>query len=98
MAALRAAICNALSGWWKHNIGIQVLWDLTTIARQPGETAASALKTVTNIQVLGHLLTNECTKAYLALYKRLMHINEMAFNLALGVIKLRVSSAIPQQQ
>ena len=38
------AICNALSGWWKHNVGIQVLWDLMTIARQPGETAASALK------------------------------------------------------
>ena len=44
MAALRAAICNALSGWWKHNVSIQVLWDLTTVARQPGETAASALK------------------------------------------------------
>ena len=44
MAALRAAICNALSGWWKHNVGIQVLWDLTTVARQPGETAVSALK------------------------------------------------------
>ena len=44
MAALRAAIYNALSGWWKHNVGIQVLWDLTTVGRQPGETAASALK------------------------------------------------------
>ena len=43
MAALRVAICNALSGWWKHNVGIQVLWDLMTVARQPGETAASAL-------------------------------------------------------
>ena len=31
-------------GGWRHNIGIQVLWDLTTVARQPGETAASALK------------------------------------------------------
>ena len=44
MAALRAATCNALGGWWKHNVGIQVLWDLTTVVRQPGETAASALK------------------------------------------------------
>ena len=44
MAALRAAICNAFSGWWKHNVSIQVLWDLTTVARQPGETAASVLK------------------------------------------------------
>ena len=32
------------AGGWRHNIGIQVLWDLTTVARQPGETAASALK------------------------------------------------------
>ena len=32
------------AGGWKHNVGIQVLWDLTTVARQPGETAASALK------------------------------------------------------
>ena len=33
-----------LAGGWKHNVGIQVLWDLTIIARQLGETAASALK------------------------------------------------------
>ena len=32
------------AGGWKHNGGIQVLWDLTTVTRQPGETAASALK------------------------------------------------------
>ena len=44
MAALGAAICNALNGWWKHNIGIQALWGLTTIARQPGEIVAGALK------------------------------------------------------
>ena len=31
-------------GGWKRNIGIQVLWDLMTIAKQPGETVASALK------------------------------------------------------
>ena len=29
---------------WKRNVGIQVLWDLMTVARQLGETAASALK------------------------------------------------------
>ena len=33
-----------LVGGWKHNGGIQVLWDLTTVTRQPGETVASALK------------------------------------------------------
>ena len=32
------------AGGWKHNVGIQVLWDLMTVARQPGKTAASALK------------------------------------------------------
>ena len=31
-------------GGWKHNVGIQALWGLTTIAEQPGEIAASALK------------------------------------------------------
>ena len=31
-------------GGWKRNVGIQVLWDLMTVARQPGETAVSALK------------------------------------------------------
>ena len=31
-------------GGWKHNVSIQVLWDLMTVARQPGETVASALK------------------------------------------------------
>ena len=33
-----------LVGGWKRNIGIQVLWDLMTVARQAGETVASALK------------------------------------------------------
>ena len=44
MAALGAAICNALTGGWKRNIGILALWGLTTVARQPGAIAASALK------------------------------------------------------
>ena len=32
------------TGGWKRNVGIQALWDLTTVAEQPGEIAASALK------------------------------------------------------
>ena len=31
-------------GGWKRNVGIQALWGLTTVAKQPGEIAASALK------------------------------------------------------
>ena len=59
MAALRAAICNALSGWWEHNVGIQVLWDLMTVARQPGETAASALK-LSHIGMLWNMSQSVC--------------------------------------
>ena len=44
MAALGAAICNALTGRWKRIVGIQALWGLTTVARQPGEIAVGALK------------------------------------------------------
>ena len=32
------------TGGWKCNVGIQALADLTTVAEQPGEIAASALK------------------------------------------------------
>ena len=32
------------TGGWKRNVGIQALWGLTTVAEQPGEIAASALK------------------------------------------------------
>ena len=43
-------------GGWRHNVGIQVLWDLTTVARQPGETAASALKPSHMFGCFGHHL------------------------------------------
>ena len=33
-----------LIGWVKHNIGIQALWGLMTIVKQPGEIAAGTLK------------------------------------------------------
>ena len=32
------------TGGWKRNVGIQALWGLTTVAKQLGEIAASALK------------------------------------------------------
>ena len=32
------------AGGWKRNVGIQALWGLTTVAEQPGEIVASALK------------------------------------------------------
>ena len=43
------------AGGWRHNVGIQVLWDLTTVARQPGATAASALKP-SHILILMYIL------------------------------------------
>ena len=36
------AICKV--GKWKHSVGIQALWGLTTIAKQPGKIAAGDLK------------------------------------------------------
>ena len=36
------AMC--LSRWWKHTVGIQALWGLTTVVKQPGEIAVGTLK------------------------------------------------------
>ena len=40
-------------GGWKRNVGIQALWGLTTVAEQPGEIAASALKP-------SHMFPDDC--------------------------------------
>ena len=46
------------AGGWQHNISIQVLWDLTTVARQPGKTAVSALKPL-HIEKYNKIWTSE---------------------------------------
>ena len=46
------------AGGWKHNAGIQVLWDLTTVARQTGRDSGECPKTVTCVSCKVFLLSS----------------------------------------